>query len=193
MAGCGPGSAPARPAAIGGSSHDAMARPQIPADWPAGKRIVMHVTPSLKQSYLLACDTPIPAWNYLHRGHRVTIALDADAVTAFRRDGSGRTPLDRLEILREDLDDLSDLLDVPLGTTPRTYGELFRFLSSSGVRIVASADVLRAHGIKPAELDPMVAVLGGAEFNALLQDVDALLPYEEVAVPHHSLFHGGAH
>ena len=178
---------------MAGSSHGMAARPQIPADWPPGKRIVMHVTPSLKQSYVLACDTPIPAWNYLHRGHRVIIALDADAVTAFRRDGSGRTPLDRLEILREDLDDLSDLLEVPLGATPHTYGELFRFLSSSGVRIVASGDVLRAHGIKPAELDPMVAVVSGADFKALLQDVDALLPYEEVAVPHHSLFHGGAH
>ena len=153
----------------------------------------MHVTPSLKQSYVLACDMPIPAWNYLHRGHRVTIALDADAVTAFRRDGSGRTPLDRLEILHEDLDDLSDLLEVPLGATPHTYGELFRFLSSSGVRIVANGDVLRAHGIRPADLDPMVTVLGGSEFKALLQDVDALLPYEEIAVPHHSLFHGGPH
>ncbi len=193
MAGCGLGSPPARPAASGGSSHDAMARPQIPADWPPGKRIVMHVTPSLKQSYVLACDTPIPAWNYLHRGHRVTIALDADAVGAFRRDGSGRTPLDRLAILREDLDDLSDLLDVPLGATPHTYGELFRFLSSSGVRIVASVDVLRSHGIKDAEMDPMVTVVSAADFKALLQDVDALLPYEEVAVPHHSLFHGGSH
>ena len=153
----------------------------------------MHVTPSLKQSYLLACDTPVPAWNYLHRGHRVTMALDADAVTAFRRDGSGRTPLDRLAILREDLDDLSDLLDVPLGATPHTYGELFRFLSSSGVRIVASGDVLHSHGIKPAEMDPMVTVVSGADFKALLQDVDALLPYEEVGVPHHSLFHGGSH
>ena len=153
----------------------------------------MHVTPSLKQSYVLACDMPIPAWNYLHRGHRVTIALDADAVTAFRRDGSGRTPLDRLEILHEDLDDLSDLLEVPLGATPHTYGELFRFLSSSGVRIVANGDVLRARDIRPAALDPMVTVLGGSEFKALLQDVDALLPYEEIAVPHHSLFHGGPH
>jgi predicted peroxiredoxin len=153
----------------------------------------MRVTPSLKQSYLLACDMPIPAWNLLQRGHRVTIAVDADAVTAFRRDGSGRTPLDRLQILREDLDDLSDLLDVPLGATPRTYGELFRFLTSKGVRIVANADALRARGIRPGELDPMVAVVGSAEFRALLQDVDALLPYEEVAVPHHSLFHGGDH
>src|SRR5262249_35342846 len=138
-------------------------------------------------------DMPVPAWNYLHRGHRVTIALDADAVTAFRRDGSGRTPLDRLEILREDLDDLSDLLDVPLGATPHTYGELFRFLSSSGVRIVASGAVVRVHGMRQAALDPMVAVLGGAEFKGLLQDVDALLPSEEVAVPHHSLFRGGPH
>ncbi len=192
MAGCGLGSAPDRQAAAG-SSPGMAARPQIPADWPPGKRIVMHVTPALKQSYVLACDTPIPAWNFLHRGHRVTIALDADAVTAFRRDGSGRTPLDRLDILREDFDDLSDLLDVPLGATPHTYGELFRFLSGSGVRIVANADALSARGIRRADLDPMVTVVGGAEFKALLQDVDALLPYEEVAVPHHSLFHGGTH
>jgi hypothetical protein len=192
MAGCGLGSAPDRQAAAGSSTGMAT-RPQIPADWPPGKRIVMHVTPSLKQSYVLACDTPIPAWNFLHRGHRVTIALDADAVTAFRRDGSGRTPLDRLDILREDLDDLSGLLDVPLGATPHTYGELFRFLSSKGVRIVANADALRARGIRPGELDPMVAVVGSAEFRALLQDVDAMLPYEEIAVPHHSLFHSGGH
>ncbi len=153
----------------------------------------MHVTPSLKQSYVLACDLPIPAWNYSHRGHQVTIAVDGDAVTAFQRNSSATTPLDRLAILREDVDDLALLLDVPLPRVPKSYGDLFRFLSASGVRIVANEDALRARRIAPTALDPVVTAMSGAEFRRLMSDLDALLPYDDIAIPHHSLFGHQAH
>jgi predicted peroxiredoxin len=153
----------------------------------------MHVTPSLKQSYVVACDLPIPAWNYLHRGHQVTIAVDTDAVTAFRRDSSGKTPLDRLEILKEDLNELSDFLDAPLGASPKTYGALFRYLRSHGVGLVANQEALRVRKIAPSEMDPMITVVTGADFKKLMSDVDALLPFDDLAVPHHPLFHRGGH
>ena len=186
------GPAPAAPGPQDPAGH-ARPRPEIPTDWPAGKRIVMHATPSLKQSYVVACDLPIPAWNYQNRGHRVTIALDADAVTAFRRDSAGKTPLDRLDILKVDLEDLADFLEVPLRATPRTYGELFRHLAGHGIRIIANEDALKARGIKPAEMDPMVTVVSGNEFKRLMSDVDALVPFDDLAVPHHPLFHSGGH
>lgn len=189
LAGC-TGLEPAAPGADHPPAH-ARARPEIPTDWPAGKRIVMHVTPSLKQSYVVACDLPIPAWNYSHRGHLVTIALDADSVSAFRKDGSGRSPLDRLEILKVDLDDLADFLDEPLRSSPKTYGELFRYLNSHGIRLVANQDALRARNIPASEMDPMVTIVSGADFKKLMSDVDALLPFDDLAVPHHPLFHGG--
>jgi hypothetical protein len=193
LAGCG---GEAEPAASGEHDHaagHARPRPEIPDDWPKGKRIVMHVTPSLKQSYVVACDLPIPAWNYQHHGHYVTIALDSDAVTALRRDGSGKTPLDRLEILKEDLDELRDYLNAPLDASPKNYGELFRYLSSHGVGFVANGDALRARNIQPSEMDPMVTVVSGPDFKKLLSDVDAMLPFDDLAVPHHPLFHQGQH
>lgn len=182
----------ASPSGASGAAH-AWARPEIPADWPAGKRIVMHVTPSLEQSYVVACDLPVPAWNYLHRGHQVTIALDGEAVTAFRRNASATTPLDRLVILRQDVDDLAALLDVPLPSAPKSYGDLFRFLSSHGVRLVANEDALRARGIKSTELDPSVRTVSGAEFRQIMSDLDALLPFDDIGVPHHSMFQHGSH
>ncbi len=192
LAACGPLST--QPAASSGSAvTHARPRPEIPTDWPAGKRIVMHVTPSLKQSYVLACDLPVPAWNYLHRGHQVTIAVDGEAVTAFRRNSAGKTPLDELSVLREDVDDLATLLEVPLPSAPKSYGDLFRFLAGKGVRVVANEDALRARGIKAAELDPVVTVVSGAEFRRLMSDLDALLPYDDIAVPHHSLFQHSGH
>src|SRR5262245_17601778 len=130
-------------------------RPEIPGDWPPGKRIVMFVTPSLKQSYVAACDLPVPAWNYVSRGYKVTIAVDRDAVTLFERDSAGKTPLDRLEILRSDYDDLAALLEVPLPEVPHNYGGLFRLLAARGVPIVVIEDTIVQHTIPPMRIDPV--------------------------------------
>lgn len=154
----------------------------------------MFVTPSLKQSYVAACDLPVPAWNYIGRGYKVTIAVDRDAVTLFQRDSAGKTPLDRLDILRTDYDDLSDLLEVPLPKVPRNYGDLFRALTARGVPIVVNEDALQQRHIPASQIDPIARVLPAAEFKKVItQQVDAFLPYEEIGVPHHSLFAGDHH
>lgn len=168
-------------------------RPDIPDDWSPGKRIVMRVTPSLAQSYTLSCEVPIPAWDYLKRGHRVTILVDSEAVTAFRRDGSGKTPLDRLDLLEDDLDEMAALLKLRRPAIPKSFGDLFRFLASKGVRIVANGEALRALRIEPSELDPIVSILDGSEVQKLTTDLDALLPYEEIGVPFEPLFPKKAH
>ncbi len=164
-------------------------RPEIPADWPPGKRIVMFVTPSLQQSYVAACDLPVPAWNYVSKGYRVTIAVDRDAVTLFQRDSTGKTPLDRLDILRTDLDDLSSLLEVPLPQVPRSYGDLYRLLAARGVPIVVNEEALDLRHIPRSQVDAVAEVLPPAQFKTVItQQIDAFLPYEEIGVPHHSLF-----
>lgn len=152
-------------------------RVDIPADWPSGKRIVIYMTAPLAQSYQVACDLTIPAWNYLHRGHQVTIIVDGEAVAAFRRDGAWKTPLDHLIVLRGDLDDLDVFLEVPLSPAPKTLGELYRILASRGIRIVANEDALRARQIESGELDPVVSVLDGSEVQRLTTNLDAFLPY----------------
>lgn len=162
-------------------------RPEIPTDWPKGKRIVMHVTPSLDQSYVVACDMPVPALTYIERGHFVTIAVDRAAITAFRRDGEGKTQLDRLALLDEDLDRLADALHVPTGNVPKSFGDLYRVLATKGVRVVTSDSVLRVAGVTRSQLDPVVEVLSVAEFNKVLGDLDALLPYDDIG-PLHSIF-----
>ncbi len=151
-------------------------RPQI-YDMPPGKRIVIQVTRSFAQSHVLACDVPVPAWNYLRRGHQVTIVVDGAAVTAFRRDSTGKSPLDRVGMLPSDLDDLSALLEVPLPAVPKNFGELYRILASSGIPILANEDALQALRIEPAELDPVITVVRGAEVQRLITNLDAFLPY----------------
>lgn len=158
------------------ASGSARARSQI-YDMPPGKRIVIQVTRSLTQSHVLACDVPVPAWNYLQRGHQVTIVVDAAAVTAFRRDSADKSPLDRIDMLRSDLDNLSALLEVPLPAIPKNFGELYRVLASRGIRIIANEDVLRALRIEPAELDTIVTVVSGAEVRKITTDLDVFLPY----------------
>jgi hypothetical protein len=165
----------------------ARPRPEIPTDWPKGKRIVMHVTPSLDKSYVVACDMPVPALTYIERGHFVTIAVDRAAITAFRRDADGKTPLDRLALLDEDLDRLADALHVPTPNVPKTFGDLYRMLAAKGVRIVTGDNVLRAAGVTRAQLDPGVDVLRAEDFSKLLGDLDALLPYDDVT-PFESIF-----
>ncbi len=162
-------------------------RPEIPTDWPKGKRIVMHVTPSLDKSYVVACDLPVPALTYIQWGHLVTIAIDRGAVSAFRRDGSGRTQLDRLDLLADDVDRLSEALALPPASVPRNFGELYHVLVTKGIRLVTSEDALRAAGVTRSQLDPVVEVLRPEDFRKLMSDLDALLPYDDIG-PQHSIF-----
>ena len=162
-------------------------RPDIPTDWPHGKRIVMHVTPSLDKSYVVACDMPVPALTFIERGHFVTIAVDRAAITAFRRDAEGKTQLDRLALLDEDLDRLADALHVSTGNVPKNFGDLYRVLAAKGVRVVTSDGALRAAGVTRGQLDPVVEVLSVQDFNKILGDLDALLPYDDIG-PLHSIF-----
>lgn len=162
-------------------------RPEIPADWPSGKRIVMHITPSLQQSYVVACDVPVPALTYLQRGHQVIIAVDSEAITAFRRDHEGKTSLDRLDLLEDDLEELAQMLRIPLSAVPKNFGELYRVLSGKGIRLVANKGALRVLGIQPDELDPAVRVVGSDEFRRIMTDLDALLPYDDTS-PLESIF-----
>ena len=171
----------------GGPTAAVRPRPEIPVDWPKGKRIVMHVTPSLQKSYVVACDVPVPALTYLQRGHQVLIAVDSEAVTAFRRDRDGKTPLDRLDLLEEDLDELSHMLGVPRSAVPKNFGELYRALSGKGIRVVASESALRALGVRPDELDPVVKVVGADEYRRIMTNLDALLPYDDTH-PFESIF-----
>jgi predicted peroxiredoxin len=153
----------------------------------------MHVTPSLKESYVVACDLPVPALTYIQRGHHVVIAVDQQAITAFRRDAAGKTPLDRTEILPEDLDDLPSFLAVGRSDVPKNFGDLYRILVSKGAVLVADEATVRAQGIDSAELDPVLKVISSDEFRKIITDNDTLLPYDEIGMPHHSLFGADHH
>ncbi|MBM2810201.1 MAG: hypothetical protein HW416_960 [Chloroflexi bacterium] len=147
----------------------------------------MHVTPSLDQSYAVACDTPAPALTYAARGHNLTVVIDEGAVTAFRRDASGTTPLDRLDLLEDDFDELGTVLGLPRAELPKNFGALYRTFATRGIRLVANEDAVRAANIRPEELDPAVQVVTGEEVRKLLSDLDAFLPYDDIG-PMHPIF-----
>jgi len=56
-----------------------------------------------------------------------------------------------------------------------------------GVCIVMGDNVLRAAGVTRGQLDPAVEVLRAEDFNKVLGDLDALLPYDDIG-PLHSIF-----
>lgn len=187
--------APSHPAQPAGAHNDdhgpqpegVRPRPDIPRDWARGKRIVMQVTPSLEKSFVVACDLPVPALTYVSWGHRVTVAVDGQAITAFRRDGSGRTPLDKLELLDSDVDGLIGFLGVPQRNVPKNFGELYRTLAARGVRLVTGESVMRGAGVTRSQLDPVVEILSDPDYQHVLGDLDALLPYDDIG-PQHSIF-----
>jgi hypothetical protein len=106
--------------------------------------ILIHTKTSLALDDAQICAVPNVAWAAVKAGHRVTVLVDASAVTSvtkgfgwFRRlIGSESTALDRAGLPDWEREGLSEQMDVPLEQIPHNYGEYFDFLKNNlGVKV----------------------------------------------------------
>src|SRR3990172_4744797 len=96
-------------------------------------RILIHMKTSLAEDDAQICAVPNVAWAAVRAGHKVTILVDASAVTSvtkgfgwFRRMiGSETTALDRATLPERERRSLSEQMDVTLEQVPQNYGEYF--------------------------------------------------------------------
>lgn len=126
--------------------------------------LLIHVKTSLAEDDAQICAVPNVAWAALKAGHRVTILVDASAVTSFTK-GFGffgrlfhpsTTALDRAELPERERLSLSDQIGVPLEQIPHDYGEYFHFLKKVGVQIYGNRTMMLLYKIDPTDVDDVV-------------------------------------
>src|SRR6059036_2576324 len=115
--------------------------PDAEAQQASPKRILIHMKTSLALDDAQICAVPNVAWAAVKAGDKVTILVDASAVTSvtkgfgwfngiFRSDS---TALDRAGLPERERQSLSQQMGVPLEQVPHDYGEYFAFLPQMGV------------------------------------------------------------
>lgn len=109
---------------------------------------------------------PNVAWAAVKAGHKVTILVDASAVTSVTKGvgwfreliGSDTTALDRAAWPERERQSLSEQMGVPLEEIPHNYGEHFDFLKNQlGVEIYGNRtiDKKRDAAYYPSSLRPL--------------------------------------
>ncbi len=101
----------------------------------APTRILIHMKTSLALDDAQICAVPNVAWAAVKAGHKVTILVDASAVTSVTKGfgwfrgliGSDSTALDRAGLPERERQSLSEQMGVPLEQVPHTYGEYSTF------------------------------------------------------------------
>lgn len=107
------------------------------------ERLLIHMKTSLAEEDAQICAVPNVAWAALKAGHKVTILVDASAVTSvtkgfgwfnrmFRAD---HTALDRAKLPERERHSLSEQMGVPLHQMPHDYGKYFDLLKKMGVEL----------------------------------------------------------
>jgi predicted peroxiredoxin len=150
------------------------------AQEPGSARILIHMKTSLAEDDAQICAVPNVAWAAVKAGHKVTILVDASAMTSvtkgwgwfnkiFRSDS---TALDRAALPERERQSLSEQMGVPLDDVPYHYGEYFDFLKKMGVEIYGNRTMMLLYNIDPdrvisavtpVPLDRMVRLFSEAE------------------------------
>lgn len=143
-------------------------------------RILIHMKTSLAEDDAQICAVPNVAWAAVKAGHKVTILVDASAVTSVTKGfgwfrsllGSDSTALDRARLPERERKSLSEQMGVPLEQIPHDYGEYFDFLKKLGIEIYGNRTMMLLYKIDPAQvastvtpvpLDRMVQLFSEAE------------------------------
>ena len=125
------------------------------------QRVLIHMKTSLALDDAQICAVPNVAWAAVKAGHKVTILVDASAVTSvtkgfgwFRKlTGSETTALDRAGLPERERQSLSEQMGVPLDQTPHNYGEYFDLLKTKlGVEIYGNQTMMLLYKIDPARV-----------------------------------------
>jgi len=148
-------------------------------------RILIHMKTSLAEDDAQICAVPNVAWAAVKAGHKVTILVDASAVTSvtkgfgwfngiFRSDS---TALDRAALPERERQTLSEQMGVPLEQVPRDYGEYFEFLKKLGVEIYGNRTMMLLYKIDPARVASAVIPVPLERMVQLFASADRMVVY----------------
>ena len=147
--------------------------------------ILIHMKTSLALDDAQICAVPNVAWAAVKAGHKVTILVDASAVTSVTKGfgwfrgliGSESTALDRAGLPERERQSLSEQMGVPLDQIPHTYGEYFEFLKKLGVEIYGNQTMMLLYKIDLARVTPAVTPISLGKMIQLFSDVDRVIVY----------------
>lgn len=150
------------------------------------KRILIHMKTALSLDDAQICAVPNVVWAAVKAGHKVTILVDASAVTSVTKGfgwfrgliGSDSTALDRAGLPERERQSLSEQMGVPLEQIPHNYGEYFDFLKNKlGVEIYGNRTMMLLYRIDPAQVASAVTPIPLAKMVELFASADRIIVY----------------
>lgn len=148
-------------------------------------RILIHMKTSLALDDAQICAVPNVAWALVKAGQKVTILVDASAVTSVTK-GFGwfnrmlrpdSTALDRAALPERERKSLSEQMGVPLEQVPHEYGEYFDFLKKMGIEIYGNRTMMLLYNIDPARVAPAVTPIPLDRMVQLFASADRVIVY----------------
>lgn len=148
-------------------------------------RTLIHMKTSLAVDDAQICAVPNVAWAAVKAGHKVTILVDASAVTSVTKGfgwfnrifRSGSTALDRAALPERERKGLSEQMGVPLERIPHNYGEYLDFLKKMGIEIYGNRTMMLLYEIDPARVASAVTPIPLARMVQLFDEADRILVY----------------
>lgn len=150
------------------------------------QRILIHMKTALSLDDAQICAVPNIVWAAVKAGHKVTILVDASAVTSVTKGfgwfrkliGAETTALDRAGLPERERQSLSEQMGVPLDQIPHTYGEYFDFLKNKlGVEIYGNQTMMLLYKIDPARVASAVTPIPLDRMVQLFTSADRILVY----------------
>lgn len=158
----------------------------VPAQPASAERFLIHMKTSLAEDDAQICAVPNVAWAAVKAGHKVTILVDASAVTSVTKGfgwfrglvGSDSTALDRAALPERERQSLSEQMGVPLEQLPHNYGEYFDFLKNKlGVEIYGNRTMMLLYKIDPARVVSAVTPIPLDRMVQLFSEADRIVAY----------------
>jgi hypothetical protein len=149
-------------------------------------RILIHMKTSLALDDAQICAVPNVAWAAVKAGHKVTILVDASAVTSVTKGfgwfrklvGSESTALDRAGLPERERQSLSEQMGVPLEQVPHNYGEYFDVLKNKlGVEVYGNQTMMLLYNIDPARIANSVTPVPLARMVDVFASADRVIVY----------------
>ncbi len=150
------------------------------------RRILIHMKTSLAEDDAQICAVPNVTWAAVKAGHKVTILVDASAVTSVTKGfgwfrgliGSDSTALDRAGLPERERQSLSEQMGVPLDQIPHNYGEYFDFLKTKvGIEIYGNQTMMLLYKIDPARVAASVTPIPLTRMVDLFASADRVIVY----------------
>jgi hypothetical protein len=151
----------------------------------APTRILIHMKTSLAEDDAQICAVPNVAWAAVKAGHKVTILVDASAITSVTKGfgwfngifRSESTALDRAALPERERQSLSEQMSVPLEQVPHDYGEYFDFLKKMGIEIYGNRTMMLLYKIDPAQAASTVTPIPSERMVQLFDSADHIIVY----------------